>query len=225
MRVQLIALVIGLLSSGCNPEKQSRKKIESLERERPDAKYEIGLASMQYICKDGEDAAYSKSLVQKLLDMGFFAEAIYAAELLLEKYPADPELFFLRGRAYQNQHQYGHAFKDLDHARTLSPGNTSFSSALASAKQEEVIWRAIQSLNAELTSAPDSFNILFERAEKFYQIRQYDAVLYDLGAISKMRAPEDSIYFTREVAALHKENRRPVERLSEMLKYFRQLKK
>jgi hypothetical protein len=52
-------------------------------------------------------------------------------------------------------------------------------------------------------------------------MREYDAVLYDLGSLSKMRSPEDSLYYAEKITALYKSNRRPVEMLAEMLEYFR----
>lgn len=218
----LLILIFALLLS-CDAENTSRKEIASLYNADQSQKYQVGMACMQYISKHGEDLTYSKTVVKKLLEIGFFSEAIYAVELLLKKFPADPELFYLRGTAYRNQLQYSFALKDLHHALRLQPANNTFSSSLRSAQEELVTWNEIQSLNETLTTA-DSFDVLFQRAEKFLVIRQYDAVLYDLGSISKMRTPADSIYFNLKVSELYTDAQRPVEKLSEMLEYFRNLK-
>jgi tetratricopeptide (TPR) repeat protein len=225
MRLSLAGVILLLFFSACDPEKQSKKQIASLERAGPQAKYVIGLACMEYIRQHGLDSPYSKTLINKLLEHGFFAEAAYAAELLLVKFPMDAELFFLRGSAYRNQLQFGLALNDFQKALKLQPGTASFSAALSSTREEQAAWSEIESMNLSLSASPHSFDILLARADKFYSIRQYDAALYDLGSISKMGAPEDSVYFIRQVAALHKENRRPVETLSEMLEYFRRLRR
>ncbi|MEX2232926.1 MAG: tetratricopeptide repeat protein [Cyclobacteriaceae bacterium] len=222
MRHLPVLIVIFFFS--CDAENTSRKKIASLQNADQNQKYQVGMACMQYISRYGEDLAYSKTLVKKLIEIGFFAEAIYAVELLLEKFPGDPELFYLRGTAYRNQHQYDFALKDLNHALKLQPANNTFSTGLRSAQEELVTWNEIQSLNETLTTSADSFDVLFQRAEKFLAIRQYDAVLFDLGAISKMRTTADSIYFNQKVSELYKDTQRPVEKLSEMLEYFRGLK-
>lgn len=219
----LIALFLVLLSFGCSPEEKSRKKLGSLQKADQDQKYEVGMACMQYISQYGNDLAYSRTLVDKLLEMGFFSEAIYAVELLEKKFPADPELVYLRGRAYRNQHQYDLALQDLHYALKLQPRDNSFSVEAQSTKEEQLRWNEIQSLNEMLAHSADSFDILFRRAEMFFVIREYDAVLYDLGSISKMRSSADSIYFSQKVSDLYKDNQRPVEKLSEMLAYFRAL--
>jgi tetratricopeptide (TPR) repeat protein len=222
--MRYLIILAFILFFSCDAENTSRKKIASMERADQNQKYQVGMACMQYISGHGEDLAYAKTLVKKLIEIGFFAEAIYAVELLLEKFHADPELFYLRGVAYRNQHQYDLALTDLNYALKLQPKNNTFSAGLRNTKEELVTWNEIQSLNETLTTSPDSFDILFQRAEKFLAIRQYDAVLYDLGAISKMRTAADSIYFSQKVSDLYKDRQRPVEKLSEMLEYFRALK-
>jgi tetratricopeptide (TPR) repeat protein len=210
----LIIFSLILFLCGCDPEKKSRAKIESLEQAGENQRYALGIACMQYISQNGKDLAYSKTLIKKLFRAGFFPEAIYAAELLLRKFPHDAELFYLRGIAYRRQHQYGLAMEDLQYAVQLSPANSEFSQETMSLKREHDLWKEIELLNESLPGTSDSFSILLNRAEKLFDIQQYDAVLYDLGALSKMRSPEDSIYYTERVTALYKDNRRPVDRLS-----------
>lgn len=223
-RVQLV-LVFLLLLCACNPEKKSRRQIDRLEKSGGRQNYEIGIACMQYILKHGEDLAYSKILIGKLLDMGFPAESIYAAEWLMRKYPDEPQLFFFRGIAYRRLHQYALAQKDLDHALSLEPGNDTFMREAEVTKDQYRRWFEIQSMDTALGFAADSFNILLNRAEHFYVLQEYDAVLYDLGSISKMRAAEDSIFYARKVSSLYAASGKPpVEKLTEMLEYFRRLR-
>ena len=209
--------------SGCNPEKKSRKRIESLQTSAQTQKYEIGIACMQYILKHGTDPDYAKSLVKTLLELEFYSEAIYGVESLLEKYPDDAELFYLRSMARRKQHQYDGSLDDIRRARELQPQNATLPREAEQTREEMHLWSEIQSLNHALTNSTDSFNVLLQRARHFFTLREYDAVLYDLGSVSKMRAPKDSIYYAQKVSSLYKDSGRPVETLSEMLEYFRGL--
>jgi tetratricopeptide (TPR) repeat protein len=219
-RSLMLLFFITLFLSGCDAEKKSRKEIEVLQS--GGNKYEVGIACMRYISHQGEDLVYSRTLVKKLLDIRFYAEAINAVDLLLTRFPSDAELFFLRGVGYRSQHQYALAFQNLVHALELQPDNSAFKAELARTRELEKHWNEIQSLNESLEGQVDSFNILLKRAEKFFELQLYDAVVYDLGAISKMGAAADSLYFTQKVTAMYKESDgRPVEKLSEILDYFR----
>lgn len=217
----LITFVLLSLLSGCNPEKKSRSKIESLQKAGQNEKYAVGMACMEYISRYGDDLPYARSLVKKLLEIGFSAEALYAADLLLQKFPGDAELLYLRGLGYQGQHQYSRAMQDVEKALTLQPQNGNYSAAASKLQDELRLWNEIQALNRSLPTASDSFGILFTRAERYFAMQEYDAALFDLGTISKMRSPEDSVYFTQQVAALYQQSRGPVKILSEMVDYFR----
>ncbi|MEX1239995.1 MAG: hypothetical protein WEB30_09760 [Cyclobacteriaceae bacterium] len=216
----LITLFLILFVFGCNPEKKSRSKIEALEHVGESQKYALGVACMEYISQHGNNLPWSKILVRKLIAAGFYPEAIYGVELLLKKFPGEPELLLLRSTAYRNLHQYGLAMEDLQHGLKLQPGNDNLSQEVTALNNEHELWKEIERLNQSLRGSPDSFPILLNRAEDFFKMRQYDAVLYDLGSLSKMRSPEDSIYYTEKVIALYKDNRRPVDMLAEMLEYF-----
>ena len=222
MRI-LILMFLVFFFSGCDPENKNRKKIESLQKDEQVRKYEVGIACMEYISRYGDDLAYSKSLVSKLLDLGFSAEALNAVELLQEKFSDDPELFYLRGLAYRNQHWYGHALKNFEFALKSQPQNNNFITALRSTSEDQARWNEILTLNETLATASDSFEILLQRGEIFFAMRQYDAALYDLGAISRMGTVADSVYFTQMVSTIYKDSQAPVKRLSEMLVYFRAL--
>ena len=210
---------------GCSPEKESAKKIESLERQGPDRKYEIGMACMEYVLRDGDDLNYSKTLTDKLLEHGFFAETILALESLLSKFPNEADLWSLRATAYRKQHQYDLALVDCLRAIQLQPDNERFATELHVTRQQHKTWMEIQSLNESLEQVKaDSFATVLARAEKFYLIQEYDAVLFDLGLISRMRGPADSIYYHQQVSALYKDDRLPVKRLEEMLEHFKNAK-
>ena len=155
-----------------------------------------------------------------LIDMGFNAEAVLAVEYLLKEHPVEAELFHLRGIAHRRQHQYELAVRDGERACRLQPENTDFSVELRASQHEFQVWKEIDMLNNSLAQKSDSFEILLNRAEKFYAIQAYDAALYDLGAISKMRSSADSIYYTEKVASIYKKAGRPVETLQQMLEYF-----
>lgn len=217
----LIMLFLILFLFGCNPERKSRSRIEALEEVGESQKYALGVACMEYISQHGNDLPWSKALVRKLIAAGFYPEAIYAAELLLKKFPDEPELLLLRSTSYRHQHQYGLAREDLQRALGLQPGNRSLSQEATALNKEHELWKEIESLSESLPGSADSFSILLDRAERFFQMREYDAVLYDLGSLSKMRSPEDSLYYAEKITALYKSNRRPVEMLAEMLEYFR----
>ncbi|HZI24983.1 MAG TPA: hypothetical protein VFD46_07900 [Chryseolinea sp.] len=213
---KVLFLVVILYLCGCDPVQQSRRKLEALKQSE---KYETGIACMQYISKYGDDLAYSKTLINKLFSIGFFDQAIYAAEILLKKFPEDAELFYLRGVGYRKQHQYSLATLDLNKAVDLQPQNKTYLSELKSVKDERGVWDEIETLNKSLVNSTDSFSVLLNRAEKFFNIQQYDAALYDLGSISTMRTVQDSVYFTEKVADLYT-SEKSVEILSAMLKYF-----
>ncbi len=90
---------------------------------------------------------------------------------------------------------------------------------------EEKVWNEIQAINQSLTNTTDSFSILLHRAETFFSINQYDAVLYDLGSLSKMGSTNDSLYFTQSVSSLYQGGgRKSVEILTDMLGYYRTAK-
>lgn len=220
MKYLIIALV-ALLLNGCNSEKKARRHLASLQNSAKADKYEIGIACMQYISQQGSDIEYSKTLVRKLLATGFFAEAVYAVEMLQQKFPQDPELFYLRGLGYRNQHQYALAMDNFDQALKIQPENTIFSDEVRSMTEEQTVWKEIQTLNESLSNTADSLDILLTRAERFFSIREYDAVLFDLGTVSKMGSAEDSLYFTGTVASLNQKGiRNSVEVLSDMLRYY-----
>ena len=95
----------------------------------------------------------------------------------------------------------------------------------AQAAALEIVWNEIDSLNQSLTNATDTTDILLDRAELFFSIRQYDAVLYDLGAVSKMGSANDSLYFTSTVSSLYQGGgRQSVEILTDMMEHFRTMK-
>ena len=212
-----------LLLLSCNAEKKKIQHIASLQHSDKAKRYELGLACMQYILQHENDIAYKKSLVRKLLENGFYEEALYAASTLLEKFPKDPELFYLRGLGYRNQHQYEMAMHDFNDALKIQPQNQLFSEEARLTRETQNIWNEIKSINASLTHPADSAEILLNRVQKLFSIRQYDAVLYDLGSISKMGSAADSIFFTRNVSSLYQEGgKKSVEILADMMKYYQE---
>ena len=218
----LFTILIVLLLHSCNSEMKTRKHIELLLNSGKTEKYVAGIACMRYISKPGSDVEYSKNLIKKLLSLGFFAESINAVDVLLKRYPQDPELYYLHGLGYRNLLQYGLAVENLDRASKMQPENKIFSSQALAVKEEEKVWNEIQTMNQSLTNSADSFSILLNRAETFFSINQYDAVLYDLGSLSKMGSTNDSLYFTRSVSSLYQGGgRKSVEILTDMLGYYR----
>lgn len=210
-----------LLLLSCHAEKKKIQHLESLQHSDQAERYKLGLAYMQYILQHEDDIAYKKSLVRKLLENGFYEEALYAASTLLEKFPKDPELYYLRGLGYRNQHQYEMAMHDFNDALKMQPQNKLFSEEVRSTREEQNIWNEIKAISASLTHTTDSAEILLNRAQKLFSIRQYDAVLYDLGSVSKMGSAADSIFFTRNVSSLYQEGgKKSVEILANMLKYY-----
>lgn len=224
-RAFCLVIIMSVFVAGCNPERKSRKKIESLQASLQPQKYEIGIACMRYILKHGGDRSYAKSLVKTLLDLEFYSEAIYGAELLLERYAEDAELLHLRSVGYRRLHQYDLALDDIGRANELQPRNEALTRASAETLEEHRRWTEIEALNRALATPADSFPILIERAEHFFGLQEFEAVLFDLGAASKMRASKDSVYYTEKVSSLYNDSRRPVETLSEILEYFKDLKR
>jgi len=209
----------------CNSETKTRKQIEQLQNSGKAEKYQLGIAYMHYISQPGYKINYSKDLVKKLLSLGFFAESINAVETLLEKSPNDPELFYLYSVGYRNLLQYDLAVENLDHALSFQPGNKLYSEPYKSLKEERKIWSEIQTLNQSLINTTDTFPILLDRAEHLFSIRQYDAVLYDLGSLSKMGSASDSTYFASSVSTLYQEGgRKSVEILTDMMSYYRKVR-
>lgn len=218
----LIAILLFLLFYSCNTEQKSRHRIELLQKSNSAEKYELGISCMRYISQQGSDFKYSKSLVKKLLAMGFFMESIYAVEMLQTNFPQDPELYYLKGLGYHNLLQYSLAVENFRRALKMQPENKVFLNATNSVSNEEIIWKEIQLLNDSRANNIDTFSLLLNRAEKLFSIRQYDAVLYDLGSISKMGSTKDSLYFTSSVSSLYEEGgRKSVEILTNMISYFR----
>src|SRR5690606_12499990 len=156
--IHIVWLLLILLTA-CNPEKKSRQHIERLERGGEGQAYEVGIACMEYILKYGDDLAYSKALIKKLLDLNFPAESIQAVDRLLEKHPDDPELFCFRGIAYRRLHQYELAQKDLALALRLEPDNATFLREKEQTAERQRRWLEIQSLDSALTPPADSFAI------------------------------------------------------------------
>lgn len=185
-------------------------------------KYEMGIACMRYIISPASEYEYSKILITKLLTLDFSAEAIYAVEILMGKYPEKADLYYLKGIGYRNLLQYESAADNFNHALKIDPGNKSFSDELKSLLEEKKIWDEINIMNHSLTSTTDSFDILLNRSEKFFSIRQYDAVLYDLGSLSKMGSAADSLFYSRSVSSIYQGGgEKAVEVLSDMIEYFR----
>jgi len=214
-------ILIMLFLHACNSEKKIRHQIESIRIQDATEKYDLGIACMEYISQYGDDLAYSKGLIRKLLEAGFSAEVISAAEILLGKFPDDPELYNLRGLGYLNMHQYVLAIADYNNAIRIQPENKQFLIELQSVREEEKVWNEIQVMNGSLANSADSFDVLLSRAEKLYSIREYDAVLYDLGSISKLGSEQDSLYYVSQVSTLNQEKgRKSVEVLSELIQYY-----
>ena len=221
----LITILVFMLLQSCNTEMKTRKHIELLLNSQSTEKYVAGIACMEYISQPGSDIGYSKNLVKKLFTLGFFAEAISAVDVLLKRYPQDPELYYLHGIAYHNLLQYGLAVENFDRARKMQPENKMFSSQSLSVLKEEQVWNEIQAMNQSLTNTTDSFAILLCRADSFFSIRQYDAVLYDLGALSKMGSASDSLYYTNSVSSLYQGGgRKSVEILTDLMEYYKTVK-
>jgi len=217
----LLTILIVLLLHSCTSEVKTRKHIDLLLKSGKTEKYVAGIACMRYISQPESDIGYSKDLIKQLLSLGFFAESINSVDVLLKRYPQDPELYYLRGFGYRNLLQYGLAVEDLNRASKMQPENEMFSSQALSVLKEEKVWNEIQAIDQSLTNAADSFSILLNRAETFFRINQYDAVLYDLGSLSKMGSTNDSLYFTRSVSSLYQGGgRKSVEILTEMLEYY-----
>ena len=93
----LFTILVVLLLHSCNSEMKSRKHIELLLKSEKTEKYVTGIACMRYISQSESDIGYSKNLIKQLLSLGFFAESINAVDVLLKRYPQDPELYYLRG--------------------------------------------------------------------------------------------------------------------------------
>jgi tetratricopeptide (TPR) repeat protein len=221
----LITILVLLLLYACNSEMKTRKRIDLLLKSGNTEKYVAGIACMRYISQPESDIGYAKDLIKQLISLGFFAESINAADILLKRYPQDPELFYLRGFGYRNLLQYGLAVEDLKLASRMQPENEMFSSQAMAVLKEEEAWNEIQAIDQFLTNAVDSFSILLNRAETFFRINQYDAVLYDLGSLSKMGSTNDSLYFTRSVSSLYQGGgKKSVEILTDMLEYYRTAK-
>lgn len=221
----LFTILVILLLHSCNSEMKTRKHIELLLNSDKTEKYVTGIACISYISQPESDYEYSKNLVKELLTLGFFAESINAVDVLLKRFPQDPELYYLHGIGYHNMLQYGLAVENFDRARRMQPENKIFSSQDLSVLKEEKIWNEIQIINQSLTNTTDSFAILLGRAEIFFNISQYDAVLYDLGSLSKMGSTNDSLYFTSSVSSLYQgSGRKSVEILTDMLGYYRTMK-
>lgn len=221
----LIAILIVTLLQSCNSEMKTRKHIESLLNSQTTEKYVAGIACMRYISQPGSDIGYSKKLVAKLLGLGFDAESISAVDMLLKRFPQDPELYYLHGLGYHNLLQYDLAVKSFDRARRMQPDNKMFAGQSLSVLKEKQVWDEIQALNQSLASTTDSFSILLARADSFFSIRQYDAVLYDLGSLSKMVSTSDSLYYTNSVSSLYKGGgRKSIEILTDMMEHYRTLK-
>ena len=173
----LLTILVVLLLYSCNSEVKTRKHIDLLLKSGKTEKYVAGIACMKYISQPESDIGYAKDLIKQLLSLGFFAESINAVDVLLKRYPQDPELYYLRGFGYRNLLQYGLAVEDLNLASRLQPENEMFSSQALSVMKEEKVWNEIQAIDQSLTNAVDSFSILLNRAETFFRINQYDAVL------------------------------------------------
>jgi len=221
----LFTILVVMLLQSCNSEMKTRKHIELLLNSQSTEKYVAGIACMKYISQPGSDIGYSKNLVKKLFTLGFFAEAINADDVLLKRYPQDPELYYLHGIAYHNLLQYGLALENIERARKMQPENKMFSSQSLSVLKEEQVWNEIQAMNQSLTNTTDTFAILLCRADSFFSIRQYDAVLYDLGALSKMGSASDSLYYTNSVSSLYQGGgRKSVEILTDMMEYYKTVK-
>jgi tetratricopeptide (TPR) repeat protein len=185
-------------------------------------KYELGIACMRYMILPSVDYEYSKFLITKLLTLDFSAEAIYASEILIGKYPEKADLYYLKGIAYRNMLQYESAADNLNKALKIDPGNSSFSDELKSLLEEKKTWDEILLLNHSISSSSDSFSIFLKRSEKFFTIRQYDAVLYDIGSLSKMGSQADSLFYSRSVSSIYQGGgNKAVDVLSEMIEYFR----
>ena len=221
----LLTILIVLLLHSCTSEVKTRKHIDLLLKSGKTEKYVAGIACMRYISQPESDIGYSKDLIKQLLSLGFFAESINAVDVLLKRYPQDPELYYLRGLGYRSLLQYGLAVENLDRASRMQPENEMFSSQALSVLNEEKVWNEIQTMDQSLTNTSDSFSVLLNRAETFFSINQYDAVLYDLGSLSKMGSTNDSLYFTRSVSSLYQGGgRKSVEILTDMLGYYRESK-
>jgi tetratricopeptide (TPR) repeat protein len=220
----ICTLLVVLLLHSCNAEMKTRKSIELVLKSGKTEKYVKGIACMRYISQPESDIGYSKNLIKQLLSLGFFAESINAVDWLLKRYPKDPELYYLRGLGYRNLLQYGLAVENIDRASSMQPENEMFSSQALSVLNEEKVWVEIQTMDQSLTNTRDSFSVLLNRAETFFRISQYDAVLYDLGTLSKMGSANDSLYFTESVSSLYQGGgRKSVEILTDMLGYYRTL--
>ena len=221
----LFTILVVLLLHSCTSEVKTRKHIDLLLKSGKTEKYVAGIACMRYISQPESDIGYSKDLIKQLLSLGFFAESINAVDVLLKRYPQDPELYYLRGLGYRSLLQYGLAVENLDRASRMQPENEMFSSQALSVLNEEKVWNEIQTMDQSLTNTSDSFSVLLNRAETFFSINQYDAVLYDLGSLSKMGSTNDSLYFTRSVSSLYQGGgRKSVEILTDMLGYYRESK-
>lgn len=221
----LIAFLVVFLLYACNSGMRAKKHIESLQQSGNTDKYVMGIACMHYVLQFDGDLEYSKSLVKKLMALGFFTESIHAVEILLRKSPRDPELYYLLGIGYRNMLQYNLAEDNFKTALKLRPADRIFRKEALSVSEEKKIWNEILIMNTTLSNTTDSFTVLLNRAEKFFSIRRYDAVLYDLGSLSKMGSADDSLYFRRSVSSLYQEGgRKSVEILTNMMKHYQIVK-
>jgi tetratricopeptide (TPR) repeat protein len=221
----LIAMLMVTLLQSCNAEMKTRKHIESLLNAQTTEKYQAGIACMRYISKPGSDIGYSKKLVSKLLGLGFFAESISAVDILQKRFPQDPELYYLHGLGYHNLLQYDLAVESFDRARRMQPENQMFTGQSLAVLKEKQVWEEIQAMNQSLVNSTDSFAVLLDRADSFFSIRQYDAVLYDLGTLSKMVSTSDSLYYANSVSSLYQGGgRKSIEILTDMMEHYRTIK-
>src|SRR3972149_3964795 len=125
MRILYILLTV-LFFYSCNSEKKIRKQIDMMQTSPETDKYEMGIACMRYIISPAGEYEYSKILITKLLALDFSAEAIYATEILIGKYPEKADLYYFKGIGYRNLLQYESAVANFNHALKIDPGNRSF---------------------------------------------------------------------------------------------------
>lgn len=221
MKWMTLILAGMIIMVSCDVEERHKDRMTSLERTTGDSKYQIGLLCMEYILKEGGDPAYATSLSRKLLDLGFYAEAVRAVETLIERYGERAEWLGLRSAAYSKQHRYEEALRDAMHARELEEHDEKYAQAVASLRTDIALWKEIDSLSQALMQTSDAFPLLVARADRLFSIDAYDAAVYDLGFAAQHGTSADSVYYHENIKALYGGGRRPVDVLAGMLAYFK----
>jgi len=191
-----------LLASGCHNDEKSRLKLESMKNDPQATKYAIRLAEMSYLTGRKPDKTYAYTLIRNFIKDGYFTEARYAIDHLVDLYGPDADMYYLEAVCFRNQHEYKQALTFIGEALKLENSNGLFEMEKSNIVEEQRKWNEIDSLNTLVGKHESNYGLRLERSQKLLGMREFEAAIFDADTVLRADSTNLQARFVKGISFL-----------------------